>query len=150
MEVGDGQRAIGTMQVTQTIWVKLKCITPLYPACLVLLRWAKSIHDLDREIKYDPRTISKAATIFYAAGEDWTMPSWGWDQTNFGLFSGDDVYKPCGVLSGAAVERVRTTVRCVLASSTSGGTAATVAASMAGNDGDGGDKMDEDDDDVYS
>ena len=44
-----------------------------------------------REVKYDPRTISKAATIFYAAGENWTMPSWGWDQTNFGLFSGDDV-----------------------------------------------------------
>jgi Fe-S oxidoreductase len=43
-----------------------------------------------REIKYDPRTISDAAKIFYAAGEDWTMPSEGWDMTNFGLFSGDD------------------------------------------------------------
>ncbi|MCP4679639.1 MAG: response regulator [Deltaproteobacteria bacterium] len=44
-----------------------------------------------REVKYDPRTITNAAMIFYAAGEDWTMPTWGWDQTNFGLFSGDDV-----------------------------------------------------------
>ena len=43
-----------------------------------------------REAKYDPRTIKAAALIFYAAGEDWTMPSEGWDQTNFGLFSGDD------------------------------------------------------------
>lgn len=43
-----------------------------------------------REVKYDPRTITNAALIFYAAGENWTMPSWGWDQTNFGLFSGDD------------------------------------------------------------
>ncbi len=43
-----------------------------------------------REVKYDPRTIKKAAIIFYAAGEDWTMASEGWDQTNFGLFSGDD------------------------------------------------------------
>jgi len=43
-----------------------------------------------REVKYDPRTISDAALIFYAAGEDWTMPSEGWDMTNFGLFSGDD------------------------------------------------------------
>jgi len=43
-----------------------------------------------REVKYDPRTISDAALIFYAAGESWTMPSFGWDQTNFGLFSGDD------------------------------------------------------------
>ena len=44
-----------------------------------------------REVKYDPRTITNAAMIFYAAKEDWTMASFGWDQTNFGLFSGDDV-----------------------------------------------------------
>jgi Fe-S oxidoreductase len=43
-----------------------------------------------REVKYDPRSITNAAKIFWAAGENWTMPSWGWDQTNFGLFSGDD------------------------------------------------------------
>ena len=43
-----------------------------------------------REAKYDPRTITNAALIFYAADENWTMPSGGWDQTNFGLFSGDD------------------------------------------------------------
>jgi len=43
-----------------------------------------------REVKYDPRTISDAARIFYAAGESWTMPGEGWDMTNFGLFSGDD------------------------------------------------------------
>ena len=43
-----------------------------------------------REAKYDPRTITNAALIFYAADENWTMPSSGWDQTNFGLFSGDD------------------------------------------------------------
>ncbi|MCJ7580111.1 MAG: (Fe-S)-binding protein [Candidatus Aminicenantes bacterium] len=43
-----------------------------------------------REIKFDPRSISDAAKIFYFAGETWTLPRWGWDQTNFGLFSGDD------------------------------------------------------------
>ncbi|MFC1596418.1 response regulator [Planctomycetota bacterium] len=43
-----------------------------------------------REVKYDPRSISDAAKIFHAAGEKWTMPSEGWDMTNFGLFSGDD------------------------------------------------------------
>lgn len=43
-----------------------------------------------REVKYDPRTISDAAMIFGAAKADWTMPSEGWDMTNFGLFSGDD------------------------------------------------------------
>lgn len=43
-----------------------------------------------REIKFDPRSISQAAKIFHLAGESWTLPRWGWDQTNFGLFSGDD------------------------------------------------------------
>ncbi len=43
-----------------------------------------------REVKYDPRSISDAAKIFHAAGENWTMPSECWDMTNFGLFSGDD------------------------------------------------------------
>jgi len=51
-----------------------------------------------REVKYDPRTISDAAKIFHLAGENWTMPSEGWDMTNFGLFSGDDAL-------GAAVAR---------------------------------------------
>lgn len=43
-----------------------------------------------REIKYDPRSLLAAAKIFYAAKEDWTMPSVGWDNTNFGMFSGLD------------------------------------------------------------
>jgi Fe-S oxidoreductase/ActR/RegA family two-component response regulator len=53
-----------------------------------------------REIKYDPRTIADAAKIFYYAGEDYTMPSEGWDMTNFGLFSGDDD------LAGSVAKRV--------------------------------------------
>jgi Fe-S oxidoreductase/CheY-like chemotaxis protein len=43
-----------------------------------------------REAKYDPRTIAEAAAIFHYAGVNWTMPSEGWDMTNFGLFNGDD------------------------------------------------------------
>ena len=42
-----------------------------------------------REVKYAPLTLLAAAKIFYAAGENWTMPSEGWDNTNFGLFAGD-------------------------------------------------------------
>ena len=53
-----------------------------------------------REVKYDPRTISDAAKIFHLAGANWTMPSEGWDMTNFGLFSGDDA------LGGAVALRV--------------------------------------------
>jgi Fe-S oxidoreductase len=43
-----------------------------------------------REVKFDPRSISQAAKLFHLAGETWTLTSRGWDQTNFGLFSGDD------------------------------------------------------------
>lgn len=43
-----------------------------------------------REIKFDPRSIADAAKVFHVAGEKWTLPKWGWDQTNFGLYSGDD------------------------------------------------------------
>ncbi len=53
-----------------------------------------------REVKYDPRTIADAAKIFHFAGENWTMPSEGWDMTNFGLFSGDDD------LGGAVAKRL--------------------------------------------
>ncbi len=58
-----------------------------------------------REVKYDPRTISDAAKVFWAAGADWTMPSEGWDMTNFGLFSGDDE------LGGTVARRVYDKVR---------------------------------------
>ena len=53
-----------------------------------------------REVKYDPRSIADALKIFFAAGENWTMPSEGWDMTNFGLFSGDDD------LGGAVARRI--------------------------------------------
>ncbi|HUT13870.1 MAG TPA: (Fe-S)-binding protein [Thermoguttaceae bacterium] len=53
-----------------------------------------------REVKYDPRSISDAAKIFHFAGENWTMPSEGWDMTNFGLFSGDDA------LGGSVAQRL--------------------------------------------
>jgi len=43
-----------------------------------------------REVKYAPLSLLAAAKVFYAAGESWTMASEGWDNTNFGLFSGDN------------------------------------------------------------
>jgi Fe-S oxidoreductase/ActR/RegA family two-component response regulator len=58
-----------------------------------------------REVKYDPRSIADAAKIFWAAKENYTMPSEGWDMTNFGLFSGDDA------LGGAVAKRVYEKVR---------------------------------------
>ncbi len=43
-----------------------------------------------REIKYAPLSLLAAFKIFHLARADWTMPSVGWDNTNFGLFSGDN------------------------------------------------------------
>lgn len=43
-----------------------------------------------REVKYAPLSLLAAFKIFHLGGADWTMPSVGWDNTNFGLFSGDN------------------------------------------------------------
>ncbi len=42
-----------------------------------------------REPVYYPQDISNAAIIFATAGEDWTIPSFGWDCTNLPMFCGD-------------------------------------------------------------
>lgn len=42
-----------------------------------------------REPKFFPLTLQASATVLYAAGEDWTVASDGWDLTNYGLFLGD-------------------------------------------------------------
>lgn len=41
-----------------------------------------------REPKFFPPTLLASAKVFHAAGADWTIPSAGWDLTNYGLFSG--------------------------------------------------------------
>ncbi len=42
-----------------------------------------------REPMYYPQDIGMAATILHIAGEDWTMSSEGWDDTNLAMFAGD-------------------------------------------------------------
>ncbi len=42
-----------------------------------------------REPMYYPQDIGMAAQIFHIAGENWTMPSEGWDDTNLAMFAGD-------------------------------------------------------------
>ncbi|UCE27084.1 MAG: (Fe-S)-binding protein [Candidatus Coatesbacteria bacterium] len=43
-----------------------------------------------REVKFFPLSLSAAAGVFRAAGENWTMSSKFYDVTNYGLYSGDD------------------------------------------------------------
>jgi len=42
-----------------------------------------------REPMYYPQDIAMAAKIFTLAGEDWTVSSDGWDDTNLAMFAGD-------------------------------------------------------------
>jgi Fe-S oxidoreductase len=51
---------------------------------------AKYMYNVNaREPMYYPQDIGMAAKIFTVAGEDWTMPSTGWDCTNLAMFAGD-------------------------------------------------------------
>jgi Fe-S oxidoreductase len=42
-----------------------------------------------REPKFFPLQLLASAKVFWAAREDWTLSSEGWDLTNYGLFSGE-------------------------------------------------------------
>jgi Fe-S oxidoreductase len=42
-----------------------------------------------REVKHYPEDLAEAAILFHAAGENWTVPSKGWEQTSLAMFAGD-------------------------------------------------------------
>ncbi len=42
-----------------------------------------------REPKHYPEDIAEAAILFHVAGENWTVPSEGWEQTSLSMFAGD-------------------------------------------------------------
>ncbi|MBF0529260.1 MAG: (Fe-S)-binding protein [Deltaproteobacteria bacterium] len=42
-----------------------------------------------REPKHYPNDVAEAAILFHLAGEDWTVPSEGWEETSLAMFAGD-------------------------------------------------------------
>ncbi|MCP4109027.1 MAG: (Fe-S)-binding protein, partial [Desulfobacteraceae bacterium] len=42
-----------------------------------------------REPKHYPEDIGEAAVLFHLAGENWTVPSDGWEETSLAMFAGD-------------------------------------------------------------
>ena len=42
-----------------------------------------------REVKHYPEDLAEAAILFHLAGESWTVPSKGWEQTSLAMFAGD-------------------------------------------------------------
>lgn len=42
-----------------------------------------------REVKHYPEDLAEAAVLFHMAGENWTVPSKGWEETSLAMFAGD-------------------------------------------------------------
>ncbi|CAD7843074.1 MAG: Two [4Fe-4S] cluster protein DVU_0531 [Olavius algarvensis Delta 4 endosymbiont] len=42
-----------------------------------------------REPKHYPEDLAEAAILFHMAGENWTVPSEGWEETSLAMFAGD-------------------------------------------------------------
>jgi Fe-S oxidoreductase len=42
-----------------------------------------------REVKHYPEDLAEAAVLFHLAGENWTVPSEGWEETSLCMFAGD-------------------------------------------------------------
>ncbi len=61
-----------------------------------------------REPKHYPEDVAEAAILFHVAGENWTVPSEGWEQTSLSLFAGDwECCKDQVAHVYAAIERLR-------------------------------------------
>ncbi len=92
-EIGNQMGVLKEDYVDTLEWLseEMQMEDPKSPGIPIDTKEADVVYSINpREVKYDPRTISDAALIFNAAGENWTMPAEDWDMTNFGLFSGDD------------------------------------------------------------
>ncbi|MHC1711751.1 MAG: sulfate respiration complex iron-sulfur protein HmcF [Solidesulfovibrio sp.] len=61
-----------------------------------------------REPKHYPEDLAEAAILFHIAGENWTVPSEGWEQTSLSMFAGD--WEACKLQVEnvyAAIDRLR-------------------------------------------
>ncbi len=87
----DNQMAVTLEEWTGTLkWLEKETAEDL-PGLTIPIdkQGAKMMYTINvREAKYYPMDISHAATIFHVAGEDWTMSTTGWDDTNLAMFAG--------------------------------------------------------------
>jgi Fe-S oxidoreductase len=61
-----------------------------------------------REPKHYPEDLAETAILFHIAGENWTVPSEGWEQTCLSMFAGD--WAACKMMADnvyAAMERLK-------------------------------------------
>ncbi len=87
----DNQMAVTLDEWTDTCkWLQNEAADEL-PGLTIPIdkKGAKMMYTINvREAKYYPMDITHAAMIFHVAGEDWTMPTSGWDDTNLAMFAG--------------------------------------------------------------
>lgn len=87
----DNQMAVTLKEWTDTCkWIEDETKDEL-PGLMIPMdkKGAKMMYTINvREAKFYPMDIAQAAMIFHIAGEDWTMSTAGWDDTNLAMFAG--------------------------------------------------------------
>ena len=118
MKIGAGMHRVykAQMDVTTEDWVDT-CEWMVEENCE---EWPKleipvDVEDADimytlnaREPKHYPEDVAEAAILFHLAGEKWTVPSEGWEQTSLAMFAGD--WEACKISVNSvydAIERLR-------------------------------------------
>jgi Fe-S oxidoreductase len=99
MKIGSGMHRIyrAQMDVTTEDWVdtvefEVEGIEEEYPGMTIPIDKpdADILYTINaREAKHYPEDISEAAILFNLTGENWTVPSEGWEETSLTMFAGD-------------------------------------------------------------
>jgi Fe-S oxidoreductase len=99
MKIGSGMHRIyrAQMDVTTEDWVDT-CEWMAeeweedYPGLTIPIdkEGAQTMYTVNaREPKHYPEDLAEAAVLFHLTGEDWTVPSEGWEETSLTMFAGD-------------------------------------------------------------
>ena len=73
-------------------------------------RWMRENADImytvnAREPKHYPEDLAEAAILFHVAGENWTVPSEGWEETSLAMFAGD--WEACKIQVNSVYDAMR-------------------------------------------
>ena len=99
MKIGTGMHRIyrAQMDVTSEDWVETcEWMAEEYEEDWPGLKIPVDVETADimytvnaREPKHYPEDLAEAAILFHLAGENWTVPSEGWEETSLAMFAGD-------------------------------------------------------------
>jgi Fe-S oxidoreductase len=99
MKIGSGMHRVfrAQMDVTTEDWVETcewmaEETEEEYPGLTIPIdkMGAQTMYTVNaREPKHYPEDLAEAAILFHLTGEDWTVPSEGWEETSLAMFAGD-------------------------------------------------------------